>query len=126
MSSVIREIDLGHGHMLRFHDETRRYYGSYFLVKVDVVCHFPLQPNHFSSVEIYDDAVQLMGNAVTYRRPLEQMGIHADDVERVKNSLIENFISNSLPYITDSCFAARFVLSEYEKRKNKVRRLYPK
>lgn len=124
MAALLKEITLANGHTLQVHDHTRRYFGNYFLVKIEITCLFPLSAHYFETDDAFADAREVIGDAATYRKTIEHMGIESDRVDHVKDEVVKNFISHSAPYLDSEDFPAKFITAEYQKRKNKIRKIY--
>ncbi|NVN97928.1 MAG: hypothetical protein HXX17_01300 [Geobacteraceae bacterium] len=56
-------------------------------MKIEIIC--------------YRDTLQAtLKSTVMYSRILEKMGVASDDVENVKQKLVDDFNTNSLPYLS--------------------------
>lgn len=119
MTDIIREIPLENGLLVRFCDHTRHYYGDFHLVKIEVVCEVPLRSDYLDDAGDLADALVLLGDPARYRRIMEQMGVPSTSIVSVRERLIENFISHSLPYLASSRFPARFLHSELQRARKK-------
>ncbi len=122
MGQIIKEISLGNGLVVRFYDNTVRYYGDYYCVKLETVCDVPLLPDYFENERLHAEAREVVGGEVTYRRITEKMGVPSTEIERVLAHLIAQFESNSLPYFSAEKFPRKFVLSEVGKMMKKLGR----
>ena len=122
MSDPFREILLPNSLKVRFFDTSHRYYGDFYLVKLDVTCEVPLEERLFGTPAEYAEARRLMGDTIEYRRSMEQMGVPSTEIHRVRERLIEHFSQHSLPYFTAPNFAARLVRAELAK----IRRRSPR
>lgn len=119
MTSIIREMTLGNGLIVRFYDQTRHYYGDFYLVKIEIVCEVFLSPDCFDDPGDFEDARRLLGVPAVYRRTLEQMGVPSTAIGTVTNRLLDNFISHSLPYFSAPGFVARFLRTELARARKK-------
>ena len=119
MTDPIREIKMRNGYFIRFFDHTRRYYGDFYLVKLEICAEFPLRQEYFDDIPTAEDAKSIFGDWVTYRRFIEQMGIPSTEIERVRNNIISHFEAHSLPYLESFEFPARMIRVEYEKTKKR-------
>ncbi len=120
MHDIIKEIRLDNGHIIRFSDHTRRYYGDYHLVRVEVSCEFPVLQKYFKDEASFNEAKNVIGEIVVYRRFMEKMGIPSTAIVEVCNRLIGDFESHSLVYFASPEFAPRFVSTAYAKQQKKV------
>lgn len=122
MDNPIRDIPLPTGLTVSFHDQTSRYFGDYYLVKLEIVCKVPVLAGYFTEQGEYDEAGSLLGDEVVYRRSMEQMGVPSTEIERVLNRLMADFEKNSLPYFAAPAFPGKVVCAELRKiRKKKGR-----
>jgi hypothetical protein len=123
MNDPIRVLPLPNGLTVAFFDHSRRYFGDYYRVKLEVVCRIPLSAGNFASDEAYAEALGFYGNEVVYSRSEEQMGVPSADIKVTLERLIENFMEHSLPYVSSPRFPEKFVHAELKKKAGKRARL---
>ena len=121
MKNHIREISLPNGLTVSFHDLTRRYFGDYHQVRMEIVCKIPVLRELFEDQEQYDAARSSLGEEVEYRRIEEKMGVPSKEIEQVMEGLFVNFSQNSLPYLSSAQFPLKMVRAEMGKIKKKGR-----
>ena len=119
MTSMIREITLENGLVVRFFDHTRHYYGDFYLVKIGIVCEVPLCSAYFGELADMAEAQRLVGDSAVYRRAVEQMGVPSTAIATVTERLMDNFILHSLPYLSSPAFPGRFLKAELERVRRK-------
>ncbi|GLI39019.1 hypothetical protein KI811_04800 [Geobacter hydrogenophilus] len=119
MASLIREMTLENGLIVRFFDHTRLYYGDFYLVKVEIVCVVPLCPDYFDEHAEIEEVRRLLGDPAMYRRTVEQMGVPSTAIATVTEQLIGNFLSHSLPYFSASGFPRKFLMTELARARKK-------
>jgi hypothetical protein len=124
MDSPIREHQLPNGLTVSFHDLTRRYFGDFYLVKLEIVCNVPVISAYFQTEEEYSLARSLLGDEVVYRRSVEQMGVPSTEIERVRERLMADFEKHSLPYFSAATFPRKLVVAELGKMQKKMNRLH--
>ena len=117
MKNPVREIDLVNGLIVRFYDHTRRYYGDFYLVKLEIRCLVPLRREYFDSAEAFVEGVELLGETILFRRIIEKMGVPVAEVGRAVAGLMANFEENSLAYLSAPSFSHKFVASQLNKAK---------
>jgi hypothetical protein len=122
VADLLMNIPLANGLTISVYDHNRHYYGDYFLVKLEFVCPVALSDSYFTDAASYDEARRLLGETVTYRRHVEQMGVPATEIERVRDRLIANFMDHSLSYFSIPEFPKRFVMAQLAKRQRVVGR----
>jgi hypothetical protein len=122
MDTLIKKIPLENGLVICMYDHTRRYYGDFYHVKIEIVCEITLNEEYFENLDDYADAQIILGKSVSYRRFMEQMGVPSTGIERAREVLIENFKEHSAPYFSSANFPRKLVLSHYDKSKKKLDR----
>lgn len=115
MTTVLREISLKNGLTIRFRDHTRHYFGDFHQVRLEIVCDIRLDPAHFENITDFEDARRILGEGVSYRRFVEQMGVPTASTGEVKEQLIAHFVGHSLKYVSSSVFPQRLVQAELER-----------
>lgn len=119
MDNLLREITLANGMKVRFIDNTRRYFGDFYLVTVEIRCEVPIFPEYFDTISAYNAVKSHWGETIVHLRKVQQMGVSSAQVSQVKERLIVNFEQNSLPYLIPSTMPEKLVLSEINKSKKK-------
>ena len=66
MKKVIREIALANGLTVSFTDATRRYFGDYHQVRVEISCEVPLTAELFADHAAHEAALKLLGPTFCY------------------------------------------------------------
>ncbi|RII27900.1 MAG: hypothetical protein CXR31_06680 [Geobacter sp.] len=115
MADLLRDIPLANGLTVSISDHTHRYYGDFYRVRVEFSCSAPLREAYFTDGQTFGEARRLLGDMVTYRRIVEQMGVPSTEIERVREKLVQNFIDHSLPYFTADDFPEKLVHGELRK-----------
>ena len=125
MKDIVREIPLANGLTVRFTDATRRYFGDYHQVRVEVSCEVPLTVQLFDDTSAFEAALKLLGTRVRYLKKVEHQGVPtlatADTVQRV----IQQFIDHSLSYFGSEAFPRRLVQSELNRVRAKANSFVP-
>jgi hypothetical protein len=119
MKKLLREIPLSNGLVVRFYDATRRYFGDYHQVRIEICCEIPITADLFEDANEMQKALKVLGPNACYRRHEEHHGVASSDVEKVAAQIIERFLENSLSYFNGSGFSRRLVQSELERAKKK-------
>ena len=125
MKNIVREIPLANGLTVCFTDATRRYFGDYHQVRVEVSCDVPLTVQLFDDTLAFEAALKLLGTRVRYLKKVEHQGVPtlatADTVQRV----IQQFIDHSLSYFESAAFPRRLVQSELNRVRAKSNSFIP-
>ncbi len=123
MASPFRERPLPNGLTVSYYDQSRCYFGDYYLVKLEIVCDVPVVQEYFTEEDDFREAKALLGEKSRYHRNVEQMGVPSTEIERVRNRLVADFEEHSLPYFAAPEFPRKLVNAELKKMKKKMNRL---
>jgi hypothetical protein len=119
MSEPVRVLSLPNGLSVSIYKHSRRYFGDYFRIKVEIVCNIPLRAEYFPENGAFVEACVKFGDEVVYTRSEEKMGVPSADVERTQEQLMTNFLAHSLPYISSLQFPVKAVSTEMKKTAGK-------
>jgi hypothetical protein len=106
---------VGGGVQATVRDQTRHYFGGYYHVRIQVSADVPVSAVTFVDEAEFQDAVKRLGAIVSFNRILEKMAVPDNEIDVVRQHLLESFDTNVLPYLLRDDFAGSFVLSEYRK-----------
>ncbi|QXE92063.1 hypothetical protein [Geomonas subterranea] len=112
MQKLIREIPLSNGLTVRFFDATRRYFGDYHQVRIQICCEVPLSPGLFPDDESHEAARKLLGASVSYKKEIEHQGVASLSVDETVERVISDFAAHSLGYFNTPDFPRKLVQSE--------------
>ncbi|WP_026840251.1 hypothetical protein [Citrifermentans bremense] len=115
MKKLIREIPLANGLTVRFFDATRRYFGDYHQVRINICCEVPLSADLFEDAAAHRDAAKLLGGSVSYSKDIEHQGVATDDIPGTVEKVIQHFVDHSLSYLSGSEFPRKLVQSELKR-----------
>ena len=121
----LRDNSLPNSLQVTVADASRHYYGGYWQVCLEVSCLVPLELGQFCDPAIEADARRLLGTSVPFVRHLEKMAVHAEELDTVRQELLERFDRHLLPFLGNQQFPARFIQSEFQKRYKKSNRGIP-
>lgn len=121
MTQPIKELPLANGLTVRFFDATRRYFGDYHQVRIQICCEVPLTADLFDDDESYRQALKLLGQSVVYKKEIEHQGVATDSVPAAVEKVITTFVDHSLAYFNGAAFPKRFVQSELNRVRGKSR-----
>ncbi len=126
MKKPLRELPLPNGLTITFFDHSRRYFGDFYMVKIEIICRVPILPSYFDDQTIFEEAWSLLNGEVIYKRVEEQMGVPSTEIDRVLDRLISNFTEHSLPYFSSAGFPGKIILAELNRiKKKKALTRYP-
>lgn len=112
LSEKIYSLD--NGLITTINDETIHYFGGYFHVRMAVRVIVHLSESMFTSHDAHKDAHQHFGSTIRFERLLEKMAVPTQELQTVKQQLIQSFEINLLPYLNRSDFGTSFVNSQYK------------
>jgi hypothetical protein len=121
METILRNDQLDNGVRLEFVEESNRYFGDYYRLRIEVRCRVSIDAALFPHAA--DPAGEsrrvrgLLGEELTWTRPLERMGVATADLPVVRAELMESFATSTYPYLRSPDFPARLLAGELEKRK---------
>lgn len=121
MNQTVRELALDNGLTVRFSDASRRYFGDYHQVRVEVTCEVPLSGELFDDSAAFEAARKLLGSVVCYRKLVEHQGVPSLSVAEQVEKVIQHFIDHSLNYFSSEQFPRRLVHSELNRLRSRSR-----
>ncbi len=107
MSETFKRVELGHGIVVEFSDQSNRYYGDFHRVKVVAVSTIPFVQEALPD-ELQQFALSYQGR-VTFEKNMEQMGVTSTNVDSVKNGMVDNFIASVGSYLKNDNFAESLI-----------------
>lgn len=97
-------------------DQTRHYFGGYYHVRILVSAEVPVTADLFDVAADFEDAAVRLGQTVTFSRTLEKMAVPENEIDTVRQQLLDAFDANVLPYLLRDDFMPGFVRGEYRKK----------
>jgi hypothetical protein len=125
MKNIVREIPLANGLTVKFADATRRYFGDYHQVRVEVSCEVPLSAALFDDQPSFEAALKLLGARVSYSKQVEHQGVPTLGTADAVQKVIQQFIDHSLSYFGSEAFPRRFVQSELNRVRARSKSFVP-
>ena len=125
MKKLIKEIPLANGLTVRFFDATRRYFGDYHQVRIQISCEVPLTPDLFEDGQAHLGAIKLLGATVCYVKDIEHQGVATLSIEGVVEKVIQQFIDHSLGYFNGEAFPKKLVQSELNRVNGRAKSFVP-
>lgn len=121
MKKLVREIPLSNGLTVRCFDATRRYFGDYHQVRLEICCEVAVTADLFADDREHESALKLLGKSVLYRRHEEHQGVATEQIDTVRERMLDQFVSHALPYFGGAGFARRLVQAELAKKAGRAR-----
>ena len=125
MKKLIREIPLANGLTVRFFDATRRYFGDYHQVRIQISCEVPLTADLFDDPRAYQSALKLLGGSVLYCKDIEHQGVATLAVPDLVSRVIQQFIDHSLGYFNGESFPKKLVQTELNRVVGRAKSFVP-
>lgn len=115
-SKLLHILELPNGLIATISDLTKVYFGDYYHVRINIVCFF--DESSANSYLCCSDDINL--GSISYTRTLDRMGVPSKDVQTVTDTLINDFRSNSLPYISSQDFPKKLIHNEIANTKRHI------
>ncbi len=115
MKKILDVIVLENGVEIHVYDVSKRYYGDFHKVKLEVVCEVQIREEYFDYTGEFEAARGVLGDRVVHRRIIEKMGIPTADLETVKDEILRNFKDHSLSYFSIATFPKKLIMCEMRK-----------
>ncbi len=122
MSRLFRQIRLPDDITINFFDQTRVYFGDFYLVKLEIQCIIPAVYSETTEGFTMEPVPATHPKHVMYKRYLQKMGVPSSALLEVKHSLVADFEMNSLPYIISKGFSVKLVNYNQPEKVKKVKR----
>jgi len=110
-SASYSEVIISGNTIVRFFDHSSIYFGDYHHVRLQARCEFELPDCQETRPDALSSAETSQPPAV-YTRTLERMAVPSASVEDVKGALIEDFIKNTVPYLSSPDFPVKMTSRE--------------
>lgn len=101
---------LPNGLFISIYDWTKPYFGDFYRVKIEIICSKDAQTSTHRPTALYS-------------RTLEKMGVASNDVENVKQKLVDDFNANSLPYLSLKEFPQKMT-DQSNRKKQQINKKY--
>ena len=118
----LRRIDLPNSLQLVCHDDTRRYFGDYHLVRLLLTLPIPLESRFFEDEAACLMARTLLPDPLLYSRSAERMGVPSAQVEGVRVLLMDDLLCHAGSYLGSMEFPRRFIQVELARLRTGKRR----
>lgn len=115
----MKTIQLDNGLTLIVSDETRRYFGAFYRVRIRVACSVPLEFVNDVPPEEQQQLLLTHGTHIPYERILEKMGVPEKELDAAKEHLLAEFERSSLPYLSSPEFPLRYATKVLAERKGR-------
>ena len=120
---LIKTMDLKNGIRLDFYDCSRRLAGDRWLVSLIVRMKIPVTEvfthHDSSSTELVKEMRNLLGEGVLFEQKRERIFVDEDRKDEVFKELHDNFLNNTLHYLSNEKFPGRYVLKRYKEEVKK-------
>ena len=107
MGEPIKTCHLNNGLLLRFYDQSNRYYGDFHRICIRVTAEISVD-NLIVPADL-ENMQSLLPELIGFERRLEKMGVTSEDLAQVKEALMEDFAEASIPYLEKPKFIERLL-----------------
>ena len=117
--TTIKEERLANGLLIIFTDESNRYFGDYHRICVvaTISCNLYDLPVENPDDETFRrQAVETFGKQLSVVKRFERMGVPTVDVEKVRTTLIDDFLRHAATYLSRPGYPRSLVNAELKKR----------
>lgn len=117
--ATFKEVRLTNGLQILFEDESNRYFGDYHRVSVvaTIVCNLQSLPvENPEDEDLRRRAFETFGEQLSVVKRLERMGVSSADVERTRDSLVEDFLQHSSVYLSRPTYLRSLVSAALKKK----------
>ncbi len=109
-----RREPLANGLTVEFFDCSNRYFGAYWRLYLEVHCRIEVA-GILSGAEL-EKARSALGESVDFNRRLERMGVAEDDLDTVRQEMVESFLASARAYLEKPAFPARLIASRLKEK----------
>lgn len=95
MAEELHSVVLKNGLVLRFADQTNRYFGDFHRIRIKVSLELP---------EKLQMSTDISCKTVSYERTLEKMGVSTATLDAARSTLIKDFLATSTGYFENPDF----------------------
>ncbi|MCM0081487.1 hypothetical protein L4X63_07800 [Geomonas sp. Red32] len=125
MKKLVREVPLSNGLTLRFFDASRRYFGDYHQVRLEICCEVDLTPDLFDDPTEFETASRLLGAKVQFLKQVEHQGVPTGAVSGTVEQVIQQFLDHSGRYLDSGAFPRKLVHSELARLRSRRKSFVP-
>ena len=118
--TVVKEIRLDNGLLLIVTDCSKKVGRDAWLVSMKAKIDIPVNESALSGLSDFEslgidprEAVSKLGEQVSYEYKAERNFIMEPEKEALFQSLVEDFMSTSLVYLSNPLFASKFIVKKY-------------
>ena len=123
--TVVKEIKLDNGLVMRVTDCSKKVGQDAWLVSMKAKIDIPVDESTLSDVERLGidpaEAVSKLGEQVSYEYKAERNFIMEPEKDALFQSMVEDFMSTNLMYLSNPRFASKFIQKKYRDLADKKR-----
>lgn len=116
MAGTTRTWTLSNGLTVEALDESVNYFGDFYNMKLTIVGKVTIDPRYladFRENPHYGEVVKTLGPEIEYRREITKAGVSGVDLSPIRESALDGFEKNALPYMERADFAERLVRKRF-------------
>ncbi len=125
MESLLKELTLDNGLLLKITDESSNYYADFWNLKVIIKGTVKVASDYLQAIiptnPYEEEAKEALGCEVPYHRELTRIGVREAEKEATIQKLLGSFEENSLPYLQYPSFPEKVVKSQWKKLAEEIK-----
>jgi len=119
VESLLKELTLDNGLLLKVTDESTQYYADLWNLKMVIKGRIKVTSDHLKTIcpsnPLEQEAKEALGAEVGYHRELTRIGVRGADKEEQIQTLLGSFEQNALPYLRHPTFPEKLVIHQWQK-----------
>lgn len=126
MKTLLKELTLDNGLVLKVTDESSNYYADFWNLKVVIKGKVQVASDHLQTIcptnPYEQEAKEALGYEVPYHRELTRIGVREVEKKTTIQMLLGSFEENSLSYLEHPSFPERMVKSHWKKLADEIKK----
>ncbi len=118
MAEPFRTVELENGLTVCFYDASNRYYGDFHRVCIEVKIEIPLQLMRLSEEQL--KSAEKLKAPLSFATRLERMGVAGDELQRIRDALVDSFLTSSSDYFTKPDFVRQLLKKKLSERSRPI------
>ncbi len=123
MAAFLRRWKLRNGIEIEIHEDTHRYYGNYYNMKLIITSRIETKEEYFNDLREtpnYGPIVKSLLPSVEYRREIVKAGVEGSKVAGLRDQLVASFEESALPYFEKKGFAKSYARKRFRELQKKL------
>ncbi len=123
MTELLRRWKLKNGIEVQVHEDSRRYHGNYYNMKLIITSRIEVKEEYFDDLREtpnYKPIVRSLLPSVEYRREIVKAGVEGTRLAGLRDQLMAGFEQTALPYFEKESFAKNYARKRFEELQKKL------